>query len=387
MLELELLGLDSEGNHIVLTDIDGARYQLRINDTLRALVRRDRPNMEAISPDDSQLIAPREIQALIRAGAQVEEVVAKSGLDRDHVMAFATPIMAERSWVATQAQQAAISHQPGSPVLGELVVDRLAARGVEPFSLQWDSLRRPGGSWEVKVSFVEAATEKTARWNYDLPTGSVKALDEEARFLTETKTDSGSNLHAADFSQGADGTDVTEAADELTHRLLAELNAGRGQRPAVVMDFGDDFDELGDQIGMPGGGITTANEDGGLAGEIVGEQISLASDTEPPTAPVVSLAERQTRVPVDSVGSPAEVLNTPAPTGVEDSAAVSPVETATPPLPDPADSGIADTLEPATLLELTEPATTTDEIVARVRKGKRRSVPSWDEIVFGTKPE
>ena len=67
MIELELLGTSSDGESLVLTDAQGERYSVLISDELRGATRRDRPKMD-IAPSRPTL-APRDIQALLRAGA------------------------------------------------------------------------------------------------------------------------------------------------------------------------------------------------------------------------------------------------------------------------------------------------------------------------------
>ena len=61
-------------------------------------------------------------------------------------------------------------------MLGELVIDRLATRGVEPFSLAWDVSREGRDPWQVNLTFVQGAEEKHASWVLDLAARSVNAL-------------------------------------------------------------------------------------------------------------------------------------------------------------------------------------------------------------------
>ena len=80
MIELELLGTSSDGESLVLTDAQGERYSVLISDELRGATRRDRPKMD-IAPSRPTL-APRDIQALLRAGATPEEIATKHGMGR-----------------------------------------------------------------------------------------------------------------------------------------------------------------------------------------------------------------------------------------------------------------------------------------------------------------
>jgi hypothetical protein len=138
MAELELEGLHADGEHLVLAGPDGTRHRLRVDDALRAAVRRDRPQLEQLrSPEQ---VRPREIQALIRGGATAEEIARESGLPVDRVRRYEGPVLAEREYVAEQARAVPIGRESGAPRLGDLVVDRLAARGVGPEGLEWTAV-------------------------------------------------------------------------------------------------------------------------------------------------------------------------------------------------------------------------------------------------------
>ena len=185
MVELELLG--ANGDTIVMTDEDGERYSIVVDDALRAAVRRDRG---AILPPSGTVaeapapLRPRQLQAYMRAGATAAEVAISTGMDVEHVRRFEGPVLAERQWAVSQAQSCRIGWEKDSPLLGELVVDRLATRGVDPSSLEWDALREGRDPWLIMVTFVQSAEEKQARWSLDLTARAVHALDDEARWLT-----------------------------------------------------------------------------------------------------------------------------------------------------------------------------------------------------------
>ncbi|WP_418608113.1 septation protein SepH [Georgenia sp. SUBG003] len=187
MVELELLGLHGDGEHLTLTDEDGRRYRVAIDDALRAAVRRDRPKLQHLPADPGEPLRPKDIQALIRAGASVAEVAERSGMEEARVRRYEGPVVAERTWVVQQAQNQRVGHEPDAPRLGDLVLDRLAARGVETRSLEWDAVRHPGGPWEVVATFVAGEREREARWEVDLGTRTLHAVDDEARWLSETE--------------------------------------------------------------------------------------------------------------------------------------------------------------------------------------------------------
>lgn len=186
MSELTLVGLDEDGEHVVLEGPDGQRFRVRIDDALRAAVRRDRPQLEQVRADLAG-VSPREIQSRIRAGATADEVAEDSGMPVEIVRRYDGPVLAEREYVAEQARATRIGHESGAPVLGDLVTDRLATRDVAPTAISWDAYRTGTSPWTVEVRFEVGGAQRSARWTYDAANRRVRALDDEARWLSETE--------------------------------------------------------------------------------------------------------------------------------------------------------------------------------------------------------
>src|SRR5690625_6695092 len=78
MRELELDGIHDDAEHVILVDSDGERYTLRIDEALRAAVRRDRPALGMIQAADAAPLRPREIQAMLRSGRSAEDIAERS---------------------------------------------------------------------------------------------------------------------------------------------------------------------------------------------------------------------------------------------------------------------------------------------------------------------
>ena len=74
MRELELDGIHDDGEHLILTDSDGERYTLRIDEALRAAVRRDRPALGMIRAAEAGALRPKDIQAMLRSGRSAEDL-------------------------------------------------------------------------------------------------------------------------------------------------------------------------------------------------------------------------------------------------------------------------------------------------------------------------
>lgn len=319
MVELKLTGLHPDGEHLTLTDPHGAQFTLAVTEELRAAVRRDRPLMEQIRAAQ-QPVRPREIQAMLRAGSSVAEVAEVSGLPLDHIARYEGPVQAEQAWVVQQAQGLPVGRQPDSPVLGDLVVNRLATRAVKPEELEWSATRSGNAPWVVAVAFPVGTRTTEARWEVDLSARSLHALDDESRWLSETDSSSPrarrfpvalppERGEVKVYNVEADG-DLSEADPTPTDDLLERLQSTRGTRLAL-----EDEPFEGDE-----------------------DLLSHLMEDVPGAHPAASDPESATD---------ARVLPMPARQAGSESA---PVE-------------------------------------RRPRKPARRSVPSWDEIVFGSRNE
>ena len=186
MIELELLGAGADGQSLVMTDAGGERYSVPITDELRGAVRRDRPRLESVPSPEERPLRPREIQSLLRSGLTAEELARESNMDIAHIRRFEAPVAAEKEWALSRALETHVGGDRDAPVMGDLVVDRLAARGVDPASMSW-SARRPGeGPWEIALTFLQGAAEHAAHWRMAPSATAVEAVDQEARWLTET---------------------------------------------------------------------------------------------------------------------------------------------------------------------------------------------------------
>ena len=377
MVELELDGLHADGEHLVLRGSDGQRYLLTIDEALRLAVRRDRPQLEAYRANEASALRPRDIQSLIRAGASVEEVAAEGGLSLDSVRRFEGPVQAERLWIAEQTRALPIGREVGAPTLGDLVVDRLAARGVES-SVTWDAVRRSGEPWEVVVTFDADGTQRTARWHVDLVARSLTATDEESRWLSETE------LNATSRRPGSPMR--TRPYD------LEREEPSRGAPDVVIRDGRDDPSR---QTSTPPAGPPS-----------VTAQAESERD-EPAPAPADASADASTEALLDRLSAhrgQRAPSTRPAPSGDlgdEGSGSGNPVDDALFPVapvlrfrPAPEISDVASAPEETQPTAATQPGEEAEATKPPAResrttraKGKRTSVPSWDEIVFGAKQD
>lgn len=185
MPELRVVAVSNDGTRLVLKAGDSTEYTLPIDERLRAAVRNDRARLNQIEIEVESHLRPRDIQARIRAGASAEEVAQLAGIPVERVRRFEGPVLAERAFMAERARKTPV-RRPGEntgPQLGEAVQERLTLRGAEKESVQWDSWRRDDGTWEVLLVYRVAGEPHAASWTYDPPRRLVVAVDDEARSL------------------------------------------------------------------------------------------------------------------------------------------------------------------------------------------------------------
>jgi len=181
MQELRLFGVQEDGRFVLLAAADGTRYRLPLDEDLRVAARRARTPSGA---SESASLTARDVQALVRAGHDVEEVAERAGWPVSKVNVFAAPVLAERAHVAGLAQ--GMRPRAGDPeLLGSRVEKRLAGRGVDLAGAEWDSSRDDSGAWHVHVDFAAGGRERRASWRFDPATEHLEAEDDEARWLSE----------------------------------------------------------------------------------------------------------------------------------------------------------------------------------------------------------
>ncbi len=149
-------------------------------------------------------MSPRDIQTRIRNGATAAEVAELSGIPLEKVQRYEGPVLAEREYIAQQARKVEVaSPAPGHDVfrsvfgenpasLSDMVEHRLRAYGVESSTLEWDSWRRPDGSWNVVARFepkpggpTGIGEEPPAMWTFHPARKSLHNANRWAQQLSE----------------------------------------------------------------------------------------------------------------------------------------------------------------------------------------------------------
>lgn len=440
MQELRLVGVHEDGHHLLLSSEQGVSFRLPIDEALRRAsepsgdreppLRQARPLPEkprTRPPRPTVQLTPRDIQARIRSGASAEQVAEESGLDLAHVQRYEGPVRAERDYVAYLAQRVEVSTPLPShdgyrsasgdepALLGDMVAYRLQEFGVDQSELEWDSWRRPDGSWHVEAVFelpedsaVDLGEQPPAQWSYNPTRKTVTNANRWAQVLSELEPLDGPLParrlsavadHVFDFEADgpADGTTPSETDQD---GLLDVLRSRRGQRLGADEDGDDALAELLTRGSIPAAHPRDGEDTDGV--EVVAPGLSLApapagqdddpdqedalnSDGTPKLYEGVSTETRE----ISIFAHPArrsqlhESAQTPAPgrqaADGQDSGAT--------PSQEPAVGGAAgrqarDTKKKVPAKDEVKGAEPAGD---RRAKPKRSSVPSWDDIVFGRK--
>ncbi len=357
MPELRVVAVSNDGTRLVLKAADSTEYTLPIDERLRAAIRGDRPRLGQIEIEVESHLRPRDIQARIRAGASAEEVAHAAGISVDRVRRFEGPVLAERAFMAERARKTPIRRHGEStgPQLGEAVAERLVLRGAEKETESWDSWRRDDGTWEVALVYRADGEGRTASWTYDPPRRLVQPNDDEARALI--------------------GESVEREDDSVFPFIprIARLPQDRPLRPMIERPSADRImspppERISADRMMPPERISAREAAASAATAEARDSLTSLLDVVPAYRGDLTVGPVIEAAPIEEIQE------------VEEPAAAAPAVGA--------GSAYADILMPRAVAPHRERLVGTTDRQAEadgVRPGRRATVPSWDEIVFGSR--
>jgi hypothetical protein len=279
MRRLTIVGTTPKGDAVILSDDKGAKFLVANDPRLAAVT--DRQLEMAL-----QTFSPREIQARVRAGASAELIAAETGWPLDKVLRYAEPLLAERAYIAEQAQAVEIRRSGGGSTLLETAS---AALGVEPEAdaLAWDAWRRDDGKWLVSATYSDDRGIHSAEWSYDHTGRNLHPLDDEARMLMGVRRESD------------EIDDLTDALDLIADRPEASAAETR-PRLVAVPDADDDMvaAELDIEVETDDDADVDVEVDvddtdiGSTAASYTEETVTVSRETEP-TAPATAPAAKK----------------------------------------------------------------------------------------------
>jgi Protein of unknown function (DUF3071) len=419
MQDLRLIGVQEDGEHLLLSGPDGEHYRLVLDDALRAAARRDRPGLGQLQIQMEGGMRPREVQSLIRAGASAEEVAERAGWTVEKVRRYEVPIIAERVHMAEQARLVRVRSRGGSggsggasgsvaPTLQGRVAQRMRERGVDPDRNVWDSWRAvEERHWTVVLTFAAGGRQRQAVWTYDPVLRTVEPAEDEARWLSADEpaavgplppvparassvydVEAEGGVAASPRRPGARSTHEEEPLDLMTamrQRTTVGRRAGRRRSgphepvrretaPALPLESEHHLEPPIEPPAEPSP-VEPPVAHGDLEPEIEppGAESPPLEDDWPESGSAEESIERPVEDPVEeSIEEPVEEL-------VEDRASEPDDE----PAAESADDDEDSEWEAVAAAPASEPTPLTKKSAAR--RKQRPSVPSWDDIMFGTK--
>jgi len=182
MQDLRVIGVEN-GALLVASD-DGERFRIPIDEVLQSRLRQSQPE-----PGNGRKLSPREIQAHIRGGMSAQDVASITGVSVDYIERYEGPVLAEREFVVESALAVAV-HPPteSDPVgpgltFGAAIRQRLVGLGA--INERWASWKEPKTGWIVKLAFTADQVDHDARWSFDPKKQSLSPLNTEAITLSQ----------------------------------------------------------------------------------------------------------------------------------------------------------------------------------------------------------
>lgn len=386
MRDLRLIGVQEDGQHLLLSDTEGERFRVELDEPLRAAARRDRPRLGQLQIEIDGGMRPREVQALIRGGLSAEEVAERSGWPVEKVHRYEGPILAEREYVAGLARAVRLRGRSASgasaPTLSARVSQRLSGRGVDPGSAEWDAARSTDGDWTVILTFPAGGRERQARWSFDVHARTVAAADDEARWLSEEDVSGTTSPLPAPHLVSAPVRTTT------VYDVEAEGGVGSARHTSPRGSSSSSTDEPLDLMSA--------------MRERASHRGRPRRRKNPPTHTPVDDAPRHDALPLEDLAYDPESM--PPPPGAKglhplddpDSSIGDDVLPAVP-QPQASDPELADLpdveadvdAEPEPEVEAPQdpaPRKASAGAAGAAKRPARRSVPSWDDVMFGAKP-
>lgn len=185
MRPVRFVALSEDGQALVLSDEVGRLLALPVDERLTSAVRHDRHSQAHTSlSTESSTLAPRDIQARIRAGDSAEEVARVANVPVDRVLRYAGPVLQERAMLAQHGRRTRLRSSDTGETLGTVVDRRLTEHGVDLEKVSWDAYRREDGSWRVLASWPSGKATAQAVWQLDRARQVVTPHDDMAQFLS-----------------------------------------------------------------------------------------------------------------------------------------------------------------------------------------------------------
>lgn len=338
MQDVRVIGVES-GSLLLATD-GGTEFRLPVTASLPGQVRQANPDS-----GPQKRVSPKDVQARIRSGADAANVASALGVEVDYVRRFEGPVLAERAFILDAARRVSVTPvDDASPdTFGEAITARLEAG--DATDITWSSWKHVENGWQVQVRYTAAEVEHDAQWRFDPKTATLVPDNGDAHRLSHTEDEGiAPRLRAVEYErQDDDGTRFDSGAFQVSEPVAED-------EPAAPEST--DRAPLRPPLPRIGTAYVEERAPGNETADLLEALRRRRGEREAASFPEQQDAPR---------GSSVSVVDIPL-HGQDDS------DTAPQPEARPASAPEADGRQDR-------------------RKRNRRAMPSWDEIVFGTRPD
>ncbi|WP_166645737.1 septation protein SepH [Curtobacterium flaccumfaciens] len=334
---MRVIGVES-GALLLATD-GGTEFRLPVTSSLPGQVRQANPEA-----GPQKRVSPKDVQARIRGGADAAEVAAALDVDVEYVRRFEGPVLAERAFILDAAHRVPVTpvDDQAPDAFGAAITAKLEAG--EATAVSWASWKHAEHGWQVRVHYTAAEVEHDAQWLFDPKTSTLTPDNGDAHRLSHSDDEGiAPRLRAVEPDhQDTDGTRFDSGAFRVDEPDEDVTNPDVQERPL--------------RAPLPRIGVAAVEEraPGNETADLLEALRRRRGERES-----AAFGEQQE----EPRGTSISVVDIPL-QGFEDEPAGVQQQDARPVSAPESEGGRQER-----------------------KKRNRRSMPSWDEIVFGTRPD
>jgi hypothetical protein len=217
----ELRVIDVEGSVLIVASPEGEEFRVPLDDAALLRLKQHRPQ------EAGTRVSPKEIQAQLRAGRSEADVAEMTGASLELISRFAGPVLAEREHIVTSALAVSVGStadgtSTGGPTFGDVMAERLDERDAR--NVRWTSWKADDGTWVIKLEFSLSGVDKDARWSFEPRKHAVHPLNDDATDLSRRHSNTSSLIPRL------------RAVESVTESVLPETDAPRTALRVVEQD-------------------------------------------------------------------------------------------------------------------------------------------------------
>jgi hypothetical protein len=352
---------ETDGDYLVLEAQDGQKYRLLVDEGIRSSIKRE-PKVHL----DSITITPREIQDEIRNGASIDELIKKSGASFEFIEKFAAPVLAELEHIVSSALSVRLTiagdrYNDSTQIeFGEIIASRLVTSGATGIS--WLARKMEANTWHVIANYSLNGVSGSATWSFDPRKLTLSPESETAVSLSTQETINNSVIPKLRPVLADDQVGATEVAAPI-HQAPTEI-----LDDVIPISRSNTFNAI-DEISPP-----QSFEKPAPSTPAAFAKKKETLEDEQPLSATADLLEALRRKRSEREDSPVEVVDLQPEPQTE---AIRIVEI---------EPVVTETQTSEHQVEQVSEKESDEASKPAVKKG-RASMPSWDEIVFGTKAD